>query len=172
MRSCVMGFSSARWSPNPHSSCGFGFHCLLFVDLVKIDTLLYLSVFGDVDESGVDCRRDSHLNNLGVTSGDVAFLVASCGFDPEAPRAFDPCIFFVTVVIGSIIDSTNFKMAARALFFQMCHTYFLTEVQKVLYVNGAVVAALQLPRHVLYLRGFTPRVEIILRRYDWIVASA
>ena len=157
--SCVVGFSNSRWSPNPHASCGFGSHWLLLVDLVKIDTLLYLSVFADIDQSCVYRCRDSHLQDFGVTSCDVAFLVSPGGLNSKAPRTFDPCIFFVAIIVCAIIKFNNLKMAARALFFQMCHSNFLWKIYEVLYMNSTVVAALQLSCYVVYLRRLTPCLE-------------
>ena len=172
MFSRVVGFSNSRWSPNPHASCGFGSQCWLFVDLVKIDALLYLSVFSNVDESSVYRRCNSHLHYFSVTSGDVTLLVSSSGLYSKAPRTFDPCIFFVTIIVCAIVKFNNLKMAARALLFQMCHSYFLTEVQKVLNVHSTIVAALQLSCYILYLRRLTPCLEKVFATYGGVVECA
>jgi len=161
--SCVVGFSNSRWSPNPHAPCGFGCHCLLSVDLEKINRLFYLPVFTDVYDACLYRGGNSHLYYVGVTSGDVAFLVSSCWSHPEGPRSFESRFLFVTIFIGAIIFFNKLKMAFFAMGFEKPNAFFVLRLHEELYVWCSVFPFLELPCRKHDAVEFAPGLDVLGR---------
>ena len=161
--SCVVGFSNSWWSPNPHASCGFGCHCLLSIDLEKIDRLLYLSVFANVYYACLYRGSHSHFYYFGVTSGDVAFLVSPCGSHPEGPRSFEARFLFVTIFVGAIIFFYKLKMAFFAMGFEKPNAFFVLRLHEELDVWCAVVTLFELPCRKHDAVEFAPGLDVLGR---------
>lgn len=159
----VAGLAYSWWSPNPYPSDIFGDVGLGSGDAECIDSLFEGKVSVDTDKPlfhGLLCADFQQLLVL-VRLGTL--LVESGRLEAKFPRAFDACLFFVAIIIRSIINFNNLKMRVFAVFLQ-CRNglfVFLLEIQEVLQVNGALLTFLELPCDILRPRIRMPLLEVL-----------
>lgn len=101
--SCFSTLTYAWGAIDPDASCIIRTQGLFVGDPVGVDSLLNFLELLESDDSLVNGRFGAHFQDLLVPSGDVTSLVLACGTHSKAPRACDPCIFLVAILICSIV---------------------------------------------------------------------
>lgn len=129
---------------------------------IGVDILLHIKVLGDIDDASFNGLFWSDFKQLLVASSFVSFLVESCRFDSKRPRSFDPRIFFVAVIISTVINSNQFSMYLFIMLGEMCESDLIGEVEEELEMHCAFFAFLQLASDVSAFGDVFPLAEILL----------
>jgi len=99
--------------------------CHLIVEVYRLFHLFHL---GDRDVALFYGFDYAHLNDGLVAGSYLALLVVPGWLDAMGPRAFQAGVFFVTVVVCSIVDFDDFKVCLRAVLLKGRDAAVLCEV--------------------------------------------
>jgi len=105
-------------------------------EFVALDTVLELLHLLNLDEALVHGFSGPELTDELVPLGDLALLVVPGWLDAEGPWAFQAGVFFVAVVIGSVVDFDYLEVCLLAVLLQSWDALVLSKVQEELDVRG------------------------------------
>lgn len=152
----VPRLSNSRGSPNPNPSEIFGLCGLERSKFEGVKGLLKLEVITGWFQSLSNCFLGSHLDDLGVSTGEVSLYISLSGLNSKRPWACQSGLLLVAIVIGSIIKFNKFEMGVFTLGLEKPLALGVLGLDKVLEVNCAVLSFLELACYVDHTRDLTP----------------
>lgn len=160
--SCVFGLTYSRLSIDPHSSNGGGGSGGISGKFVSIDVFLSIEVFRNIDDSSFNGLFRTDFYEFLVTSSFVSFLVESSRFDSERPWSVDSGIFFVAVIICTVINFDYLCMNLLVMLGEMGKSNFVREVEEELEMYSTFLSFFKLSGDEVALVYILPFAEVFL----------